>query len=102
MKNDRSRLNRRKFLAASACAISAPLFMPGRIFGFNGGVSPSNKINLFHIGLGNRGNELLGGFLGNPNYHVLVLGAPFPHSCRYIRRAVAPGPVLGLRAATHS
>ena len=45
--------------------------MPGRIFGFNGGVSPSNKINLFHIGLGNRGNELLGGFLGNPNYHVL-------------------------------
>ena len=33
--------------------------------------SPSNKINLFHIGLGNRGNELLGGFLVNPNYQVL-------------------------------
>lgn len=71
MKNERTRLNRRTFLAATACAISAPLFMPGRIFGFDGGVAPSNKINLFHIGLGNRGNELLGGFLGNPNYQVL-------------------------------
>ena len=45
--------------------------MPGRIFGFSGGVAPSNKINLFHIGMGNRGNELLGAFLGNPNYQIL-------------------------------
>ncbi|MBR5757664.1 MAG: Gfo/Idh/MocA family oxidoreductase [Thermoguttaceae bacterium] len=69
MKNERTKISRRAFLASSACAISAPLIMSGSVFGFNGGVSPSNKINLFHIGLGNRGNELLGGFLGNPNYH---------------------------------
>ena len=71
MKNDTHRLSRRSFLAAAACAFSAPLVMPGRIFGFNGGVAPSNKINLFHIGLGNRGSELIGGFLGNPQYQVL-------------------------------
>lgn len=71
MKNERTRLSRRTFLAVSASAISAPLVMPGRIFGFSGGVAPSNKINLFHIGMGNRGNELLGAFLGNPNYQIL-------------------------------
>ena len=71
MKNERTKISRRAFLASSACAISAPLIMSGSVFGFNGGVSPSNKINLFHIGLGNRGNELLGGFLNNPNYHVV-------------------------------
>ena len=71
MRNERTQFNRRRFLAVSASAIAAPLLVPGHIFGFNGGVSPSNKINLFHIGLGNRGNELLGGFLGNSNYHVL-------------------------------
>ncbi len=66
-----SKLNRRKFLAASASAISLPFLVPGSVFGFNGGVAPSNKITLMHIGLGNRGNELLGGFLGNGNYQVL-------------------------------
>ncbi len=72
MKSNRQRLDRRNFLTISAASVfSAPLLMPGRIFGFDGGVSPSNKINLFHIGLGNRGNELLGGFLNNPNYQVL-------------------------------
>ena len=71
MKKNQPRLNRRNFLAASVSALSAPLVLPGSIFGFGGGVSPSNKINLFHIGLGNRGNELLGGFLHNSNYHVL-------------------------------
>lgn len=71
MKKVQNQLSRRSFLAASASAIAAPLLMPGSIFGFNGGVAPSNTIQLFHIGLGNRGNELLGGFLGNPNYHVL-------------------------------
>ena len=71
MNNERTKLNRRAFFKASVCAVSAPLIIPSGVFGFNGGVSPSNKINLFHIGLGNRGNELLGGFLGNPNYHVV-------------------------------
>lgn len=71
MKKTRSQLSRRSFLAASAGAVAAPLLVSSRIFGFDGGVAPSNTIQLFHIGLGNRGNELLGGFLGNPNYHVI-------------------------------
>ncbi|MGI6401818.1 MAG: Gfo/Idh/MocA family protein [Thermoguttaceae bacterium] len=72
MKKVRTQLSRRAFLTTSATGvIAAPLLMSGRVFGFDGGVAPSNKIRLFHIGMGNRGNELLGGFLGNPNYHVV-------------------------------
>ena len=71
MKNKRAHIDRRTFLAASASALAAPLLVPGSVFGFNGGVSPSNKIVLFHIGLGNRGNELLGGFLNNANFRSL-------------------------------
>lgn len=71
MTKAQSKLSRRSFFAASAAAISIPYLVPGHVLGYEGGVAPSNKINLFHIGLGNRGNELLGGFLGNPNYHVL-------------------------------
>ena len=71
MKKNQSQLSRRAFLAASAGAFAAPLLVSGRVFGFNGGVAPSNVIQLFHIGLGNRGNELLGGFLGNPQFRSL-------------------------------
>lgn len=71
MKKQASKISRRSFLAATAAAISAPQLVPANVLGYDGGVAPSNKINLFHIGLGNRGNELLGGFLNNSNYHVL-------------------------------
>lgn len=71
MKKTRMRLTRRSFLATSVGAVAAPLIVSGRVFGFDGGVAPSNVIRLFHIGLGNRGNELLGGFLGNANYRVV-------------------------------
>ena len=71
MKKQASTISRRSFLAATAAAISAPQLVPANVLGYDGGVAPSNKINLFHIGLGNRGNELLGGFLNNSNYHVL-------------------------------
>ena len=71
MNVERTRLNRRAFLRASACAISAPLAMPSAIFGFNGGVSPSNKINVFHVGMGVRGNQVMEIFLDNPNYRVV-------------------------------
>ena len=71
MKNKQTKLNRRKFLAASASAISAPLFLPGSIFGYNGGVAPSNKLTTMFVGIGNRGGELLGGFLHNSNYQII-------------------------------
>ena len=71
MKKTQSQLSRRAFLEASAGAFAAPLLVSGRVFGFDGGVAPSNVIQLFHIGLGNRGNELLGGFLGNPQFRSL-------------------------------
>jgi len=63
------KINRRGFLAAAA-GCSVPLFLPGNILGYNRGVSPSNRINMMVIGIGNRGRELTGGFCGNQNYLI--------------------------------
>ena len=78
------KINRRGFLAAAA-GCSVPLFLPGNILGYNRGVSPSNRINMMVIGIGNRGRELTGGFCGNQNY--LIRGAKrkegrYPDSCQ--------------------
>ncbi|MDR3109649.1 MAG: gfo/Idh/MocA family oxidoreductase, partial [Planctomycetaceae bacterium] len=64
-----SKTSRRKFLSVTAAA-AVPLFVPGYVLGRDRGVSPSEKINTVSIGLGNRGGEIIGGFLGNQNYQV--------------------------------
>ncbi|MDO4588144.1 MAG: Gfo/Idh/MocA family oxidoreductase [Planctomycetia bacterium] len=67
-----NRLNRRHFLKTAALTgFSVPVLLSGKIFGFNGGVSPSNKIVMMSIGVGNRGNELLGGFCHNSNFQMI-------------------------------
>lgn len=63
-------MDRRRFLATTA-AVAAPLFLPGRLLGKDKGIAPSNKLVSVSIGLGNRGGEILGGFLANPNFHLL-------------------------------
>ncbi|HBT77188.1 MAG TPA: gfo/Idh/MocA family oxidoreductase [Planctomycetaceae bacterium] len=68
----KNRLNRRQFLAVSA-AVSAPLFLPGRVLGLDKGVSPNNKLVTAFIGLGNRGSENLGAFLGNQEFQVVAV-----------------------------
>ena len=62
--------NRRQFLAASA-AVALPLLLPGRVLGRDRGVAPSNKLVTVSIGLGNRGNEIIGGFVHNPHFQLL-------------------------------
>ncbi len=62
MKKSDHTITRRGFLAVGAGALAAPLFLPGRILGLDGATSPNNQIVSVSVGMGNRGNEILGAF----------------------------------------
>ncbi len=70
MKKSVKKMERRAFLATSSL-LSLPLFIPGSVFGFNGGVSANNKLTGMMIGLGNRGSELLQGFSHDPEFRMI-------------------------------
>ncbi|MDO5552429.1 MAG: Gfo/Idh/MocA family oxidoreductase [Planctomycetia bacterium] len=92
MKKRSPAMSRRQFLAAGVTLCSLPLYLPGTVLGYNGGVSPANRINIFHIGLGNRGNELLGGFNGDSRYKVRgVCDCYSEHARRSLERLVQFG-----------
>ena len=55
-----SKLSRRGFLKAGAVAGGVgflPLLVSGKVLGLDGGVSPSNKVNLGAIGINGRGSH---------------------------------------------
>ena len=49
----------RRSLGVAGGAAIAPLIVPGRVLGFDGGVAPSNRIVLGGIGIGPRGRHVL-------------------------------------------
>lgn len=51
----RRSISRRRFMAATATGLAAPLVVPGSILGKNGEVAPSERVAMGFIGLGNRG-----------------------------------------------
>ncbi|MDO4575797.1 MAG: Gfo/Idh/MocA family oxidoreductase [Planctomycetia bacterium] len=65
------KLKRRHFLALSALA--APVVMPGKLLGREGFVPPNEKIHLALIGKGNRGNDHIGMFCGNPDFQLTAV-----------------------------
>lgn len=73
-----SRLGRREFIKRSAVAASAvfavPEIIPARVLGAD---APSKKVTLGHIGVGGRGSDLLGGFLGIPDCRVVAVADCF-------------------------
>ncbi len=67
MKSTQRRVGRRDFLKGCAVAGAAalvPTYVPGKVLGLDGEVAPSAKVNMGAIGIGARGNEDLGVFLG--------------------------------------
>lgn len=56
------RMTRRQFLRGAA-VVAAPLILPGRVLGLDGGTAPSNRIGLGVIGVGNRARHVLPNFL---------------------------------------
>ena len=67
--------NRRKFLAGSTAALSAPLILPAsRLFGAD---APSRTINLGHIGTGGQGTGLLRNFVNIPGARSVAVCDPY-------------------------
>lgn len=60
---------RRTFLKTSLLAGIAPLIVPGRVLGRDGGVAPSNRIALGGIGIGPRGKMVLETMLAEKDVH---------------------------------
>ena len=62
-----SRFSRRSFLKRGAAFAAAPLIVPGRVLGRDGGVAPSNRIIMGAIGIGRRGISDLKWILPEPD-----------------------------------
>jgi len=65
----RSGMPRRAFLRRSLAFAAAPMIVPGRVLGRDGGVAPSNRIVFGGIGMGNRMRDILPSFLWCPDIH---------------------------------
>lgn len=62
--------------AARAGGVLAPLVLPGRVLGRDGGVAPSARISVGVIGVGNQGNQHLNILLGMPDAQVVAVCDP--------------------------
>ena len=75
-KSQPAALNRRQFLGSAIKAgalLAAPLVVPAAVLGRDGGVAPSERINLGAIGIGNRGAYVLGCFLQEPDVRFMAI-----------------------------
>ena len=68
--------NRRRFLKAvlpAGVLLAAPQVVRGAVLGRDGGVAPSERIVLGAIGIGNRGNYVLGCFMEEPDVRFVAI-----------------------------
>jgi predicted dehydrogenase len=65
-------VNRRQFLKAAGAAVILPTILPSSVFGRNGKIAPSNKINLGVIGWGMQGPGNTKAFLAEEDCHVVA------------------------------
>lgn len=79
-----SRLNRRRFLAGTAAAATAPCVVPGSVFGNDGQLPPSERITIAMIGVGNRGSSSLRAMAPLPDHQVVAIA-----DCRRKRAELA-------------
>ena len=68
-----NRIGRRSFLRRCVAAAAAPLIVPGRVLGRDGGVAPSNRIAFGAIGVGPRARHILPNFLCQPDVQWLAV-----------------------------
>jgi hypothetical protein len=67
-------LTRRNLLkGAAGAALAAPFIVSASALGAAGRPAASNRIGIAHIGIGGRGNALMGGFLGDGEVQVLAV-----------------------------
>jgi predicted dehydrogenase len=68
-----SALSRRSFLKQSLAAGLAPLVVPGRVLGRDGGVAPSNRIVMAGLGIGGRGGSDLAVMIHEPEVQFVAI-----------------------------
>lgn len=84
MSDHSSAMSRRRFLAAAAGAgsvLMTPMFLPGRVLGKDGAVSPSERIVLGGLGIGGRGEHVLRCMMDEPVVQFVAIA-----DARRIRR----------------
>jgi predicted dehydrogenase len=67
-----NKINRRHFLKFTGAAIALPAFLPGSVFGGDGGTAPSNRVNLGVIGMGWQGPGNTQAFLAETDCQVVA------------------------------
>ena len=76
MPQRKSTFTRRRFLATAAQAsalLAAPLFIPGRVLGKDGGVAANERITLAGLGINSRGGYVLGCFMNEPAIQFVAI-----------------------------
>ncbi|MBI5688867.1 MAG: Gfo/Idh/MocA family oxidoreductase [Verrucomicrobia bacterium] len=66
-------LSRRSFLRQSLAAGLAPLVVPGRVLGLDGGVAPSNRVVMAGFGIGSRGTQDLNSLIHEPEVQFVAI-----------------------------
>ena len=66
-------LGRRTFLKATAASVALPYLIPASAMGNAGNTSPSNRIVMAGIGIGNMGRGDLGSFLGRDDVQYIAV-----------------------------
>lgn len=68
------KVSRRQFLKATAAGIAAaPYFVPSHVLGKDGGVAPSNRLALAHIGVGGQGGYHLRFHTGRNDIQIVAV-----------------------------
>ena len=68
-----SALTRRTFLKHSLAVGLAPMVVPGRVLGLDGGVAPSNRIVMAGLGIGSRGGSDLATMIHEPEVQFVAI-----------------------------
>jgi hypothetical protein len=80
---------RRNFLATTAGALTAPLFLPSKALGRGGSVAPNEKIAIGSIGLGSRGSDHLRTLLPRSDVQVIAVCDVFRSKAEKAQQKVA-------------
>ena len=87
--------NRRHFLKTAAAGIGYPTIIPGSALGLDGTTSPSERISMVFIGLGNRWIGVMAAFLNHSDVQGVAVCDVHDH--HYRERAWGEGRPLGAK-----